>query len=82
MMVAYIPVKVDDALIVFLDGEVIGYGVASMGFHITLPNNISGKHILSLSSMLFTNLNIPIDLSAKKYYLFDWVTNKKIELVN
>lgn len=75
-------IKVDDALIVFLDGEVIGYGVAPRGFYITLPNTISGRHTLSLSSMLFNILTIPIDLSAKKYYLFDWVTDRKIQLVN
>lgn len=82
MMVGYIPVKVDDALVLFLDGEVIGFGVASMGFHITLPENISGTHTLSLSAMLFDIFNIQIDLSAKKYFLFDWVTNRKVQLIN
>lgn len=69
-------------IIVFLDGEVIGFGDVSKGFHIILSENISGTHTLTFMVQNFLAFSFPIDLSAKKYYLFDWVTNKKIELIN
>lgn len=71
-------------IIVFLDGEVIGFGDVSKGVHI-IPENISGTHTLTFIVQIgqnFQAFSFPIDLSAKKYYLFDWVTNKGIELIN
>ena len=82
MMVGYIPVKVDDALILFLDGEVVGFGVASMGYYITLPQNMNGIHTLSLQAVTFPIFNIQVDFSIKKYFLFDWDGNKKVKLIN
>lgn len=70
-------------IIVFLDGEVIGFGDVSKGVHI-IPENISGTHTLTfiVQRQNFRAFSFLIDLSAKKYYLFDWVTNKGIELIN
>jgi hypothetical protein len=80
---AYIPLKVDDALLLFLDGKLIGIGMASTGFLVTLPKDtFEGRHILSLYACTFPIFSIPVDLSAKNYYLFNWDDNKKVKLIN
>jgi hypothetical protein len=80
--VAYIPVKVDDALVLFLDGELVGIGMASTGFVVTLPRDkFEGRHTLSLYACTFSIFNMSVDLSAKNYYLFDWDNKKAVKLL-
>jgi hypothetical protein len=80
--IAYIPVKVDDALVLFLDGELIGIGLASTGFVVTLPRGrFGGRHTLSLYACTFPIFNMSVDLSAKNYYLFDWDNKKAVKLL-
>jgi hypothetical protein len=81
--VAYIPMKVDDCLLLFLDGKLIGTGLASTGLLVTLPKDkFKGQYILSLHANTFPIFNISVDLSAKNYYLFDWSDNKKVYLID
>jgi hypothetical protein len=75
--------KINDVLLLFLDGQLIGYGTATTGLLATMPRrNAGGIHILSLHSSTFSALEISVDLSAKNYYLLDWDDKKTIDLVN
>ncbi|MDR2126543.1 MAG: hypothetical protein LBP63_06925 [Prevotellaceae bacterium] len=79
----YIPLKVDDALLLFLDGNLIGIGMASTGLLVTLPKNkFEGRHTLSLYACTFEIFSMPVDLSTKNYYLFDWGKKKEVNLIN
>jgi hypothetical protein len=74
--------KVDDALLLFLDGTLIGIGMASTGIMVTLPKDgFGGRHTLSLHACTFSIFEISVDLSAKNYYLFDWDDLKKVKLL-
>jgi hypothetical protein len=80
---AYIPIKVDDALLLFLDGRLIAIGMASTGFLVTLPRDkFEGRHNLSLHACTFPIFNMSVDLSAKNYFLFDWEDKKKVKQIN
>ncbi|MDR2065516.1 MAG: CsgG/HfaB family protein [Prevotellaceae bacterium] len=75
--------KVNDVLLLFLDGQLIGFGTATTGFLVTMQRgNAGGIHILSLHSSTFSALEISVDLSVKNYYLLDWDDKKNIDLVN
>ncbi|MDR1347959.1 MAG: CsgG/HfaB family protein [Prevotellaceae bacterium] len=75
--------KVNDVLLLFMDGQLIGFGTATTGFLVRVQREKAmGRHILSLHSSSFSLLDISVNISNKNYYLLDWDGKKDVEIVN
>jgi hypothetical protein len=75
--------QVEDGLLFFIDGTLIGFGTATRGLLVNIPREkFNGLHTISLISCTFDILKNVVDLSKKNYYLFDWNGDKAVKLLN